>query len=160
MPKTDTKKAAMNRLFGSTPVVEERKPAKVAVPVAEKDKSDETEVVPQASVPTETEITKPELPMPASSTAEPPLQPISSPAITEETDVKPTGYVGKGKYRRHDGIFERISPYVFPDQAQALRMAAASRSDPNGTDISEIVQSVLDRAGYCDPATAKFRQTS
>jgi hypothetical protein len=59
-----------------------------------------------------------------------------------------SGYIGLGRYSRSDGIVERITPYVRPDQAEALRLAVARKSDPRGTDISQIIQSLLDEAGY------------
>jgi len=59
-----------------------------------------------------------------------------------------SGYIGLGRYSRSDGIVERITPYVRPDQAEALRVAVARKSDPRGTDISQIIQSLLDEAGY------------
>lgn len=64
-----------------------------------------------------------------------------------------TGYVGHGRYRQKSGEEkERITPYVRPDQARALRVAAAPGDDPRGSDISEIVRTLLDEAGLCDPA--------
>jgi hypothetical protein len=61
----------------------------------------------------------------------------------------PSGYIGLGRYSRADGIVERITPYVRPDQAEALRIAVARKNDPRGTDVSQIVQALLDEAGYC-----------
>ena len=63
----------------------------------------------------------------------------------------PGGYLGEGRYRRGDGVMEKPSIYVRPDQARALRMAAAVKDDPNGKTMSEIIQSLLDQHGYCDP---------
>ena len=65
-----------------------------------------------------------------------------------EADRSPSGYIGMGRYSRSDGVVERITPYVRPDQAEALRIAVARKSDPRGTDISQIIQSLLDEAGY------------
>lgn len=65
-----------------------------------------------------------------------------------DTDQSPSGYIGLGRYTRSDGIVERITPYVRPDQAEALRLAVARKSDPRGTDISQIIQTLLDEAGY------------
>ena len=66
-------------------------------------------------------------------------------------DAGPGGYLGEGRYRRGDGVMEKPSIYVRPDQARALRMAAAVKDDPNGKTMSEIIQSLLDQHGYCDP---------
>jgi len=63
-------------------------------------------------------------------------------------EVAPSGYIGLGKYSRADGVVERITPYVRPDQAEALRVAVARKNDPRGRDISQIIQSLLDDAGY------------
>ena len=63
-------------------------------------------------------------------------------------EPRASGYIGLGRYSRSDGIVERITPYVRPDQAEALRVAVARKSDPRGTDISQIIQSLLDEAGY------------
>lgn len=60
-----------------------------------------------------------------------------------------SGYIGLGRYAREDGILERITPYVRPDQAEALRVAVARKRDARGRDISRIIQSLLDEAGYC-----------
>lgn len=65
-------------------------------------------------------------------------------------DAGPGGYLGEGRYRRGDGVMEKPSIYVRPDQARALRMAAAVKDDPNGKTMSEIIQSLLDQHGYCD----------
>lgn len=77
----------------------------------------------------------------------------SKPAVADERDVVgKSGYIGRGRYAREDGILERITPYVRPDQAEALRVAVARKRDPRGKDISRIVQSLLDEAGYQSPA--------
>lgn len=73
----------------------------------------------------------------------------AAPEPTE--DAGPGGYLGEGRYRRGDGVMEKPSIYVRPDQARALRMAAAVKDDPNGKTMSEIIQSLLDQHGYCDP---------
>lgn len=70
----------------------------------------------------------------------------SSGKSTEEP--APSGYIGLGRYTRSDGVVERITPYVRPDQAEALRIAVARKTDPRGTDVSQIIQSLLDEAGY------------
>ena len=62
-----------------------------------------------------------------------------------------TGYLGMGQYARGDGVVERITPYVRPDQAEALRVAVARKRDPRGRDVSQIIQSLLDEAGYKGP---------
>lgn len=69
-------------------------------------------------------------------------------------DAGPGGYLGEGRYRRGDGVMEKPSIYVRPDQARALRMAAAVKDDPNGKTMSEIIQSLLDQHGYCNPQQA------
>ena len=73
-----------------------------------------------------------------------------SAAADAGTEAGPGGYLGEGRYRRGGGVMEKPSLYVRPDQARALRMAAAAKDDPNGKTMSEIVQSLLDQHGYCD----------
>lgn len=69
----------------------------------------------------------------------------------EELSPGPSGYIGLGRYVRAGGVLERITPYVRPDQAEALRIAVARKRDPRGRDISQIVQTLLDEAGYRGP---------
>lgn len=67
----------------------------------------------------------------------------------QSDDAEETGYVGDGRYRRASGEERvRITPYVRPDQARALKVAAATGDDPRGSDMSEIMQALLDEAGY------------
>ena len=72
----------------------------------------------------------------------------STTAAIPKEESAPSGYIGLGKYSRADGVVERITPYVRPDQAEALRVAVARKNDPRGRDISQIIQSLLDDAGY------------
>ena len=83
------------------------------------------------------------------STATKPSKKAAEPEVTE--DAGPGGYLGEGRYRRGDGVMEKPSIYVRPDQARALRMAAAAKDDPNGKTMSDIIQSLLDQHGYRDP---------
>jgi hypothetical protein len=73
----------------------------------------------------------------------------------EKAQEGPGGYLGKGRYRRGDGVMEKSSVYLRPDQVQALRVAAATKDDPNGTTMSEIIQSLLDAHGYGAPEHRK-----
>lgn len=73
---------------------------------------------------------------------------LAPPEPVEEAQTEESGYIGSGRYRRTTGVLERISPYIRPDQAEALRVAVALRNDPRGSDISAIIQSLLDEAGY------------
>lgn len=75
-------------------------------------------------------------------------EPLAPPESLEEEHTEESGYLGSGRYRRTTGVLERISPYIRPDQAEALRVAVALRNDPRGSDISAIIQSLLDEAGY------------
>lgn len=59
-----------------------------------------------------------------------------------------TGYLGNGRYGRADGVVERLDIYVSPETARALRVSAATRDDPNGKDVSEIVRTLIEKAGY------------
>lgn len=69
-------------------------------------------------------------------------------AEKSEEETGKTGYLGNGRYRRKDGIVERVDVYLSPEQAKALRVAAATRDDPNGTSVSEIVGTLIEKAGY------------
>lgn len=69
-------------------------------------------------------------------------------AAAHEVEQSSSAYIGLGRYARSDGIVERITPYVRPDQAEALRIAVARKNDPRGTDVSQIIQTLLDEAGY------------
>lgn len=72
----------------------------------------------------------------------------SEAAREEGAEPQETGYLGNGRYGRKDGVVERLDIYVPPDMAKALRVAAATRDDPNGTSVSEIVRTVVEKAGY------------
>ena len=69
-------------------------------------------------------------------------------ADQKDGEAPETGYLGNGRYRRKDGVVQRIDVYVPPEMAKALRVAAATREDPNGTSVSEIVCSLVKKAGY------------
>lgn len=59
------------------------------------------------------------------------------------------GYVGKGTYRRKaKGERKKISIYLSPPAASALRQAAATGEDPRGASMGEIVESLLYANGY------------
>lgn len=65
-----------------------------------------------------------------------------------DADASGTGYLGNGRYQRKNGIVERLDVYVPPETAKALRVAAATREDPNGTSVSEILRTLAEKAGY------------
>lgn len=134
----NTKKRSLDKLFGT-------KEVRAAPADAASDGSDSPS--PTAKKPTagkgRGKTTK--RPTPAKSRAKKTATPDPS------EDAGPGGYLGEGRYRRGDGVMEKPSIYVRPDQARALRMAAAVKDDPNGKTMSEIIQSLLDQHGYCDP---------
>lgn len=136
MAKQTTRDAALSRLFGN---------AGDATPAEEHSDDAATSVIEKAPVAS-----------PSASKKKPRRE--HAPEIAErgggevepvpEDSGAPSGYMGLGRYARVDGVVERITPYVRPDQAEALRLAAARKNDPRGTDISQIVQALLDEAGY------------
>lgn len=133
MAKKTTRDAALSRLFGNVAgdakesLAEHREPAP-------KPRPQDRAVTPSRS----------EQPKPVQGRGEE----ADRAGSTGTTPAGPSGYIGLGRYTRSDGIVERITPYVRPDQAEALRIAVARKNDPRGTDISQIVQALLDEAGY------------
>jgi hypothetical protein len=156
MTRKTTRDAALSRLFGSEdqPDDQESMPSDAISDREGEDHVEDQELV--GGVEPSDSGSKEKLgPEVARSTIEP--------AKEEENEVKPegdnaepeeaqSGYIGLGRYAREDGILERITPYVRPDQAEALRVAVARKRDPRGRDISRIIQSLLDEAGYCASA--------
>ena len=60
----------------------------------------------------------------------------------------PDGYVGRSRYKRKKrGIVAKVAVHLSPDVADALRRAGAV-GDENGSNMSEIVEALLRRAGY------------
>ena len=60
----------------------------------------------------------------------------------------PDGYVGRSQYKRKKrGVVSKVAVHLSPDVADALRRAGAV-GDENGTNMSEIVETLLQRAGY------------
>ena len=60
----------------------------------------------------------------------------------------PDGYVGRSQYKRKKrGVVSKVAVHLSPGVADALRRAGAV-GDENGTNMSEIVETLLQRAGY------------
>lgn len=59
-------------------------------------------------------------------------------------------YLGGGLYRYRGGVARKVSVYLSPELVPALKAAGASRRDPRGTDMSEIVEALVREAGYGD----------
>ena len=58
------------------------------------------------------------------------------------------GYVGRSRYKRKKrGVVAKLAVHLSPDVADALRRAGAV-GDENGSNMSEIVEALLRRAGY------------
>ena len=67
---------------------------------------------------------------------------------TRADGAAPDGYVGRSRYKRKKrGIVAKVAVHLSPDVADALRRAGAV-GDENGTNMSEIVEALLRRAGY------------
>ena len=132
MAKQTTRDAALSRLFGNPDV---------ALEVQQSDKHERPKRPKKSTGATKKTVSK---------------APVSEPSRPLESDRggeaksgdSPSSYLGLGRYTRVDGVVERITPYVRPDQAEALRIAVARKNDPRGKDVSQIVQTLLDEAGY------------
>ena len=138
MGKQTTRDAALSRLFGNTaadPVDEPAPEPEPKRPAMEEAAEERAETIEQPKRPARKRSAGR-----GGETAKPP-------SVSEE-EPAPSGYIGLGKYSRADGVVERITPYVRPDQAEALRVAVARKNDPRGRDVSQIIQSLLDEAGY------------
>ena len=60
----------------------------------------------------------------------------------------PDGYVGRSQYKRKKrGVVSKVAVHLSPGVADSLRRAGAV-GDENGTNMSEIVETLLQRAGY------------
>lgn len=145
-----TKKRSLDKLFGTSQSV--RKTAAEVDGQSGADAADTSREV-AAAKPRKRSST-----VPSSAkrpTVNAPSKPVAkSPAASPSdasADAGPGGYLGKSRYRRGEGVLVKPSIYVRPDQAHALRMAAAAKDDPNGETMSEIIQALLDEHGYCDP---------
>lgn len=58
------------------------------------------------------------------------------------------GYIGRSQYqRKRRGLVTKVAVHLSPDVAAALRMAGAV-GDENGLNMSEIVETLLVKAGY------------
>ncbi|OZC01345.1 hypothetical protein [Rubricoccus marinus] len=63
-------------------------------------------------------------------------------------EAAPDGYVGKSQYqRKRRGLVSKVAVHLSPNVASALRRAGAV-GDENGSNMSEIVEALLVRAGY------------
>ena len=71
---------------------------------------------------------------------------------SSEPRAKPDrgNYLGGGLYRYKGGVARKVSVYLSPELVPALKAAGASRKDPRGTDMSEIVEALVREAGYGD----------
>lgn len=94
-------------------------------------------------------------------TATPPRRATTQPArgaVTESPrrppaaeETRNTGnYLGQSLYLYKGAAARKLSVYVEPSLAAGLRMAAASGADPRGSDMSEIVDTLLRENGYAD----------
>lgn len=62
----------------------------------------------------------------------------------------PDGYVGRSQYKRKGrGLVSKVAVHLSPEVATALRRAGAV-GDKNGANMSEIVETLLVRAGYTE----------
>ena len=176
--KPNTRDNALSRLFGKEPSEETSSPEEEKASTksrAEEEKASQEKPPLEALEAERSEVDMPEASATkvAGEVANPSVRTVAAPAREEQQEgnadvegesvVVPhvekqrraaktvTGYIGDGRYRQQSGEEkERITPYVRPDQARALKVAAAT-GDPRGKDISAIVRTLLDEAGLCDP---------
>ncbi len=73
-----------------------------------------------------------------------------SPRPAAEETRNTGNYLGQSLYLYKGVEARKLSVYVEPSLAAGLRMAAASGADPRGSDMSEIVDTLLRENGYAD----------
>ena len=146
MARRDLRSNALDALMGGAPTARPPKesppptdtpdpasPAPTAAPVAS-----EAPSVTETAVPKTARAAKPK-----------PAEPKRGP--TPQTDgvtPAPDGYVGRSRYKRKKrGVVAKLAVHLSPDVADALRRAGAV-GDENGSNMSEIVEALLRRAGY------------
>lgn len=153
MAKSNTKQNALERLFGGQqgrPAIQETPKADKATQTAEAQQEGGRQVEAPANTTARRGAKQAATPKGSTGKQSSRRETVRQSA-TMKQEARPvpiSGYVGRGRYVRQKGELERVTPYIRPDQATALRMAAASKHDPRGKDISQIIQSVLDEAGY------------
>ena len=143
MARRDLRSNALSALMGGAPT----KPAQNVPPAPQADEKEEPPE--QAEKPTAQPRAKaaaPEKPQTARASA-PKWKPKSA-APEPVVEAAPDGYVGKSQYRRkRRGLVSKVAVHLSPDVARALRQAGAV-GDENGSNMSEIVEALLVRAGY------------
>lgn len=141
MAKQTTRDAALSRLFGNVAGEGAQKPQREAATAKEPKRTKRTKPKGYSKEAQAEKVT-------VDSVTEQGGGEAGAASVSQGAEQSPSAYLGLGRYTRSDGIVERITPYVRPDQAEALRLAVARKNDPRGTDVSQIIQTLLDEAGY------------
>ena len=146
MARRDLRSNALDALMGGAPTA---RPAKESPPPT--DAPDQASPAPTAA-PVESgapQVSKTAVPKKARAAEPKPAEPKKGP--TPKTDgvvPAPDGYVGRSRYKRKKrGVVAKLAVHLSPDVADALRRAGAV-GDENGSNMSEIVEALLRRAGY------------
>ena len=138
MARRDLRDTALSSLMGGAPARTRERPAPEPEPEAEPGQ------------------TKPEADAGGRADAAPTLHEAVEPEPTAKPKRKrrradgaaPDGYVGRSQYKRKKrGVVSKVAVHLSPGVADALRRAGAV-GDENGTNMSEIVETLLQRAGY------------
>ena len=147
MARRDLRSNALDALMGGAPAP---RPAKAPTPPTP-DEAAETAAAPppaksEASLAPETKGTS------RSAKTRPTKPKKATGRTTDGAASMPTpaadGYVGRSRYKRKKrGVVAKLAVHLSPDVADALRRAGAV-GDENGSNMSEIVEALLRRAGY------------
>lgn len=145
MSRRDLRSNALDALMGGAPAA---RPAKKSPPPA--DAPGKAPAAPTAA-PVESEapsVSKTAAPKKARDANPKPAAPKKGSARKTDGVPAPDGYVGRSRYKRKKrGVVAKLAVHLSPDVADALRRAGAV-GDENGSNMSEIVEALLRRAGY------------
>ena len=145
MSRRDLRSNALDALMGGAPTA--RLTKKSSPPTDDPDKAP---TAPTAA-PVESEApsaSKTAVPKEARAAKPKPTAPKKGSARRADGVPAADGYVGRSRYKRKKrGVVAKLAVHLSPDVADALRRAGAV-GDENGSNMSEIVEALLRRAGY------------
>ena len=145
MSRRDLRSNALDALMGGAPTA--RPPKKSSPPTDDPDKAP---TAPTAA-PVESEapsVSNTAAPKKARAAKPKPAAQKKGSARKTDGVPAPDGYVGRSRYKRKKrGVVAKLAVHLSPDVADALRRAGAV-GDENGSNMSEIVEALLRRAGY------------
>lgn len=145
MSRRDLRSNALDALMGGAPAARHTK--KSSPPTDDPDKAPSA----PTAAPVESEapsVFKTAVPKKARAAKPTPAAQKKGPARKTDGVPAPDGYVGRSRYKRKKrGVVAKLAVHLSPDVADALRRAGAV-GDENGSNMSEIVEALLRRAGY------------